>query len=491
MAQEKPEIGLILKKLNLQYLHQLDSTKVYNLNLDTGVVSVMSADAATAPATGPTSVPGFSFGTPTAIVRSSGSNIVGEGATTVTCLFGGQLAEVAGFMASTISRDPIGGIRNGRLVVDNFLSSKSVVDFRVLMLSGGARNPANRTTMETTHTGSCGSDLRVANMVTTWPPLRIDLVVDDTGSMSNELEGAKAGLAAFIAAQQDTTRIQRGVSYELITFKDSPSLRLANTPDTSDALAAVQSLYPSGGGDCPEDSLGAMSLALSRMAGDEDAEGAIVLVTDASPRGGDVSGLIAAARAADIKVHVLLSGDCVGVAAAAMPKNSNVQALTSFATDSARVVYERIARETGGMYLYRPGGTAQDYADILAEIFDSALIGDSEPPVVTVTANPDRLWPANHKMIPVSVQVSAQDNRDPRLVVRLESVTSSEPEDGPGDGNTQKDIEIAQDGTIYLRAERNGADAGRTYTITYRATDANGNVGFGSAKVLVPHENPQ
>ena len=44
-----------------------------------------------------------------------------------------------------------------------------------------------------------------------------------------------------------------------------------------------------------------------------------------------------------------------------------------------------------------------------------------------------------------------------------------------------------QDGTIYLRAERSGGGDGRVYTITYRATDENGNVGFGSAEVLVPH----
>lgn len=63
-----------------------------------------------------------------------------------------------------------------------------------------------------------------------------------------------------------------------------------------------------------------------------------------------------------------------------------------------------------------------------------------------------------------------------------------EPENDTADGNTDKDIEIASDGTIYLRAERSGSGPGRTYSITYRAVDASGNVGHGTAKVFVPHD---
>lgn len=128
---------------------------------------------------------------------------------------------------------------------------------------------------------------------------------------------------------------------------------------------------------------------------------------------------------------------------------------------------------------------------LLAEIFDSALIGDSAPPVVSVTTSLSTLWPANHKMVRVAVHATAQDDRDPRPLIELHSVTSSEPENEPGDGKSEKDIQIAQDGTIYWRAERNGSGPGRTYSITFRATDASGNVGFGTAQVLVPHNSGQ
>lgn len=486
-VRDRPELGILLRKIKLQYLHELDPGKVYNLNLDSGAVTMVDVDDGQIT---PTAVPGFSFGTPKVIIGATASSIIGEASTTVTCLFGGQTAEVFGFMASTVSRDPRGGgVRHGTLVVDNILSTKALANFSILKASGGARNPINRTVLESTHTGSCGSELRVANLVSTWPPLRIEMAVDDTGSMGTELAGAKAGLSAFINQQQEPNNFQREVYYELISFKDAPTIRLPSTTDGNAAKAAVESLFPGGGGDCPEDAIGAMNLALSRL--DEETEGAIVLVTDASPRAGDVGNFIAAAQAARVRVHVLLSGDCVTSVAdtrtAAASNNGEAQVGTLAGVLSARIVFERIARETGGTYVYLPGGTAQQYADILMEIFASAYNGDNEPPVVSVKASPGELWPPNHRLIPIDVQVSATDNKDPAPLITLEGITSSEPDNGMGDGDTAGDIIVGKNGLILLRAERNGSGPGRIYTITYRAVDTSGNVGFGSVEVVVPH----
>ncbi len=99
-----------------------------------------------------------------------------------------------------------------------------------------------------------------------------------------ESKGLKSALTSFINSRNsDPAQPQRGVSYELISFKDSPRLRLANTEDTAAAINAVGSLSASGGGDCPEDALGGLGLALNRLEGDENYEGSIVLATDASP----------------------------------------------------------------------------------------------------------------------------------------------------------------------------------------------------------------
>lgn len=479
----------MLDKLNLHYLHELDPTKIYAINLRTGAVTLTDAPIATSTAPGPTGIDDVGLFDLTTAILPGPNNIHGVARSIITCPLRGQLAEVDGFMASTVSRDPAFGIRHGFLEADDFLTTVARVEFDILKIAGGAKNPMNRTIMQTTHTGTCGEELQIHNNTASWPPLRNELTIDDTGSMGSELTGVKSALGTFVSSLSQ----QRGVSYELISFKDSPSLRLANTEDSAAAIAAVQSLFPSGGGDCPEDGIGAINMALNNAESDENSETAIVFVTDASPRGGDVGAVIARAQAAGIKVHVMLSGDCVSaIAAAAENGDNSATAVQPAATESAYVVYERIARETGGLFFYKPGGTARQYATILSEIFDTALTGgDNEPPEVTVQASPSFLWPVNHKMIPISLDIVAVDNKDPHPVLKLESITSSEEADGQGDGNTAQDILVADDGTVWLRAERSGAGTDRVYTITYRATDANGNVGFGSAKVIVPHQAPK
>ncbi len=80
------------------------------------------------------------------------------------------------------------------------------------------------------------------------------------------------------------------------------------------------------------------------------------------------------------------------------------------------------------------------------------------------------------------------DNFDPDPDWSLKSVTSSEDDNGKGDGNTTEDIVIIDDVTLELRAERSGLYDGRFYTITYEATDSCGNTTENSEVVMVPHD---
>jgi outer membrane protein assembly factor BamB len=113
--------------------------------------------------------------------------------------------------------------------------------------------------------------------------------------------------------------------------------------------------------------------------------------------------------------------------------------------------------------------------------------GDAEPPVIgDVSVSPSVLWPANHKLVLVTVNYTATDNSGPPVCSL--SATSNEPDNGQGDGDTANDIGIIAGDPhhLWLRAERAGNGAGRTYTVTITATDAAGNSSQATVAVSVP-----
>jgi hypothetical protein len=121
-------------------------------------------------------------------------------------------------------------------------------------------------------------------------------------------------------------------------------------------------------------------------------------------------------------------------------------------------------------------------------------VNDTQGPTITTNGQTITLWPPNHKYATVKVTdlvASASDNCDPSVgigSVRIAMVTSDEANNSGGDGNTTNDIVIAADcKSVQLRSERSGNGNGRVYTITFKVTDASGNVSTATAKVTVPH----
>lgn len=113
---------------------------------------------------------------------------------------------------------------------------------------------------------------------------------------------------------------------------------------------------------------------------------------------------------------------------------------------------------------------------------------DVVPPVIHgISANPSVLWPPNHRMKPVTLVVSASDDRGGECFRRITGVTSNEPVNGKSDGNTSPDWEITGHLTLNLRAQRSGKGNGRIYTITVTCSDAAGNSTTGDVTVTVPH----
>jgi hypothetical protein len=87
----------------------------------------------------------------------------------------------------------------------------------------------------------------------------------------------------------------------------------------------------------------------------------------------------------------------------------------------------------------------------------------------------------------VAVTAAVADNCAGPIVCQVVSVSSNEPIDGLGDGDTAPDWELTGDLSVSLRAERSGR-GGRIYTITVKCTDATGNSTTKTITVTVAHD---
>jgi hypothetical protein len=147
------------------------------------------------------------------------------------------------------------------------------------------------------------------------------------------------------------------------------------------------------------------------------------------------------------------------------------------------------------------GGISND--DVLVRVADTWL------PVLVCTTNFIELWPPNHEMRQVEVCIAVSDDcANPEDLLLSARVSSNEPDDGTGDGATVGDVNgfdgfsnsvgltnLAYDadagcylGVVWLRAERDGADTGRAYSIVCDVLDTAGNFVTASCVVVVPHD---
>jgi|GEM_PF-5857374 len=134
--------------------------------------------------------------------------------------------------------------------------------------------------------------------------------------------------------------------------------------------------------------------------------------------------------------------------------------------------------------------TACDAAGNCGTATQDVTVEDTTPPSIDNACLTGRLWPPNHEMRLVSTgSVSDIADLDPAISI---SVTSNQPINGTGDGNTEPDWEAVDNGdgtySISLRAERAGNLGQRDYVATITATDASGNSSTASCSAIVPHD---
>jgi hypothetical protein len=135
-----------------------------------------------------------------------------------------------------------------------------------------------------------------------------------------------------------------------------------------------------------------------------------------------------------------------------------------------------------------------DFSDSVTATVKNDALANLAP-----VANKGLLWPPNHLMETISIQVNAKTADGSQTIdlgeLSVAEVISNEPEDGLGDGDQAPDWDnIVTDPTnggqisLDLRRERSGTGNGRVYTIAIVATDEYGNAQQAYVTVKVQHD---
>lgn len=125
------------------------------------------------------------------------------------------------------------------------------------------------------------------------------------------------------------------------------------------------------------------------------------------------------------------------------------------------------------------GGVATD--TVVVTVVDNTV-----PQIDGISATPNVLGPPNHQMVPVTIAVDLGGACEVNSHCAIAGVTSDEPIDGLGDGDTAPDWAVTGDHTLNLRAERSAQLDGRVYTIQIQCLDPSGNIARSSVQVFVP-----
>lgn len=231
-------------------------------------------------------------------------------------------------------------------------------------------------------------------------PVDVVFVVDDTGSMGEEIEGVKQGIIQYLNTFTTAPNSCSAKVFQLTTFKDTPNTTRAPTSDLNVIRNQVSALFASGGGDCPEASIEAM-IAVDALVKDG---GEVRLYTDADAHPGqNRQAVVNLYNARGVKLSTLLSGNCGGSSAlvattsgATSSKNaafsdnkdgsSEPKSTEAISEKSAIDDYSFISQQTGGAFVYFPevnSGNPADFQRYVDLVFN-LLVGSVSSAVTLI-----------------------------------------------------------------------------------------------------------
>jgi len=226
--------------------------------------------------------------------------------------------------------------------------------------------------------------------------------------------------------------------------------------------------------------------------GNVDSDDVVILVQDSTPPVVDAGGDMTVEQAALIGTEVIVTGSSADICDAEVDYEWSEDGVVLGNSPTLTHTFNLGTHVLTLKAIDDSGNAATDTVTI--------TVVDTTPPDFTFSVSPTTLWPPNHKYVLITPFWTASDICDASIDVTLKSIVNNEEDDTNtydsvhdgtvGDGHTNNDIKIEDDGSIYLRAERSGigTGSGRVYTITYQATDDSGNVVESSATVTVPHD---
>ncbi|KAJ2945335.1 hypothetical protein O0L34_g9427 [Tuta absoluta] len=155
----------------------------------------------------------------------------------------------------------------------------------------------------------------------------LTFVIDDTGSMTDDIDAVKSGANAIFDTVINSN-ISQIEDFVLVTFNDPTYDHRITTTDRDDFKSALANIRVHGGGDCPEKALSGIELGLQ-----ESRPGSLLyFFSDASATDPDKHEAVKSlAQSKGIQVVFVLTGDCKG----------------SY-NEGNEKVYHQLAKETSG-----------------------------------------------------------------------------------------------------------------------------------------------
>ncbi len=199
----------------------------------------------------------------------------------------------------------------------------------------------------------------------------IAFIIDDTGSMGDEIGGVKTVVLTKIDQFTATGDLYQ---YTLITYKDYVHYR-GQTTEPEVIKGWVSSLFASGGGDCPEAGYDALDKCAEMAPGSE-----AWWMTDADSHGGwtRLFATVVKLKLAQVEVHSVIMGDCSGEwKGKKCLSSSNTRealcVLTSMDIPAGDAAYV-ISNETGGLSFQVSSSEVPEAVEIIMEEMDKDAV---------------------------------------------------------------------------------------------------------------------